>query len=88
MDEPQFNYRGLRIGLAGVAIVFGAVAVSDWLPNWLLFGAALVGIGAGFVGAGFHYRDMFQQHRAEAEARKAWIRVHGDPDHRDDPAVR
>ena len=88
MVADEFNYRGLRIGLAGVAVVMTGVTVGGHIPCWLVFAMGLAGIGTGFVGAAIHYFDMVGQRRAEAELRKAWILQHGDPDWRDDPAER
>jgi hypothetical protein len=88
MDLDRFNFRGARIGLAGVAMALAPVAVGDHLPRWLLFASALTGIALGFVGGGVHYYDMFKTLQVDAEDRKAWIRQYGDPDQRDDPAGR
>ena len=92
MIQDQFNPRGLRIGLIGVAIGVGggvlAMVFGESLPTSLVFVMGILGIGTVLVGQFVHFRDMLEQYRAEAAARKAWIALHGDPDHRDDPAAR
>jgi hypothetical protein len=88
MDVGRFNFRGVRIGIVGVAVAMIGIGVGDYIPGWLVFAMALAGIGIGWLGAVIHWMDMVRQRRAEAEARKAWIRQHGDPNRRDDPADR
>ena len=91
MHEPRFNYRGLRLGLVGFAVVMagvGAGVAKAWFPGWLTFALAVGGFATAFVGAALHYVDIFRLRRAEAEARRAWIAMHGSPDTRDDPADR
>jgi hypothetical protein len=88
MDVDGFNYRGLRIGIVGVAVAMIGIAVGDYIPGWLVFAMALAGIGLGWVGAVVHWMDMVRQRRAEGEARRMWIRLHGDPNLRNDPAER
>jgi hypothetical protein len=88
MDPDPFNYRGVRIGIVGVAVTMIGIGVGNYIPGWLVFAMALVGIGIGWVGAVVHWMDMVRQRRAEGEARRTWIRLHGDPNRRDDPAER
>jgi hypothetical protein len=92
MIQDQFNFRGLRIGLTGIATALGGgglrMIFGESCPTWLILVLGIVGIGLVVVGEVVHFRDMIEQRRAEAEARRAWIALHGDPDHRDDPAMR
>jgi hypothetical protein len=89
MIQDQFNFPGLRIGLAGFAVAMAAVGLGVYAgaPDWLVFLLAAIGIGLGWLGAVFHFIDMVRQYRAEAAARREWIALHGDPDRRDDPAA-
>lgn len=89
----QPNLRGLRISLAalviaGAGIGSGVYLFGESFPNWLVFSLGLAGIGLGWVGAAVHIMDMVKQYRADAEARRQWVALHGDPDRRDDPADR
>ena len=92
MIQDQFNPRGLRIGFVGVAVAMSGAGLGmvfgQSFPTWLVFVLGIVGIGLVFAGQVVHFRDMVEQRRAEAESRKAWIALHGDPDRRDDPAER
>jgi hypothetical protein len=86
MDSDRFNYRGLKIGFAGVALML--LAIQFVSTGWLLVLLALAGLGIGFVGCAVHFMDMVRQHQVRVEERQAWVRQHGDPDLRDDPRVK
>jgi uncharacterized membrane protein len=90
MEQDHFDFRGLRIALAGFGVVLAAAALATagHLADWLLLVCAVAGIGLGWIGVGVHYHDMFKKRQAEAEERRTWILRHGDPDRRDDPAAR
>ena len=82
MNEPRFTNRGLRLGLAGWAIAMTGIGVGileDGVPRWLPFALGLAGIGVGVVGAGLHYVDLFKLRQAEADFRRNWVALHGDP---------